>query len=244
MITVGVDVHKRECTVVIQAEDGEQKCLSPMKNTREDWRKLLDQLPPDTEIALEVSTSGYFAMSVIEEAGWLNRTHWVHTAGIDSLRKQKYDRLDAERLARKVMIAKQEPLPEAWFPPAEIRLPAYRCATCFRPVYPGALATRYQLQAVRATRWYGAVAGSLFRLVRDHLRAVIRDVSRGAGKASKGISINRRFSNSGQRALVRLDGQFEPKRLHPFPLRFWTLRRDEILPQAHFTEFHRNPHPA
>jgi len=71
-----------------------------MDNTRENWLELLATLPPDAEIALEVSTSGYFAMSVLEEAGWRGRAHWVHTAGIDSLRKQKYDRLDAKRLAR------------------------------------------------------------------------------------------------------------------------------------------------
>lgn len=121
MITVGVDVHKRQCTVAIQRDDGELKCFSAMENTREGWRELLNQLPPEAEIALEVSTSGYFAMSVLEEAGWLDRAHWVHTAGIDSLRKQKYDRLDAERLARKLSVADQDPLPEAWFPPLEIR---------------------------------------------------------------------------------------------------------------------------
>jgi transposase len=121
MIAIGVDVHKRQCTVAIQREDGERRCFGPMENTREGWRELLRQLPPDAEIALEVSTSGYFAMSVLEEAGWRDRAHWVHTAGIDSLRKQKYDRLDAQRLARKLSVAEQDPLPEAWFPPAEIR---------------------------------------------------------------------------------------------------------------------------
>jgi transposase len=121
MIAIGVDVHKRQCTVAIQREDGELKCFGPMENTPEGWRELLRQLPPDAEIALEVSTSGYFAMSVLEEAGWLDRTHWVHTAGIDSLRKQKYDRLDAKRLARKLSVAERDPLPEAWFPPPEIR---------------------------------------------------------------------------------------------------------------------------
>jgi transposase len=92
-----------------------------MENTREGWRELLTPLPPDAEIALEVSTSGYFAMSVLEEAGWRDRAHWVHTAGIDSLRKQKTDRLDARRLARKLSVAERDPLPEAWFPPPEIR---------------------------------------------------------------------------------------------------------------------------
>src|SRR2546426_185924 len=121
MIAIGVDVHKRQCTVAIQREDGELGCFGPMENTREGWRELLDRLPPEAEIALEVSTSGYFAMSVLEEAGWLDRAHWVHTAGIDSLRKQKYDRLDAQRLARKLSVADRDPLPEAWFPPAEIR---------------------------------------------------------------------------------------------------------------------------
>jgi len=95
--------------------------LPCMENTREDWLELLGQLPPGAEIALEVSTSGYFAMSVLEEAGWRKRAHWVHTAGIDSLRKQKTDRLDARRLARKLSVADRDPLPEAWFPPPEIR---------------------------------------------------------------------------------------------------------------------------
>ncbi len=121
MISVGVDVHKRQCTVAMQREDGALKLLEPMENTPEAWQGLLDQLPAEAEIALEVSTSGYFAMSVLEEAGWRDRAHWVHTAGIDSLRKQKYDRLDAKRLARKLSVSHQERLPEAWFPPPEIR---------------------------------------------------------------------------------------------------------------------------
>jgi len=121
MIAIGVDVHKQQCTVAMQQEGGELKCFGPMENTREGWRELLEQLPPEAEIALEVSTSGYFAMSVLEEAGWRERAHWVHTAGIDSLRKQKYDRLDAKRLARKLSVADRDPLPEAWFPPPAIR---------------------------------------------------------------------------------------------------------------------------
>jgi transposase len=121
MIAIGVDVHKRKCTVAQQGEDGELKMWPAMDNTREAWRKFLPQLPPAAEIALEVSTSGYFAMSVLEEAGWRERAHWVHTAGIDSLRKQKTDRLDARRLARKLAANTADPLPEAWFPPPEIR---------------------------------------------------------------------------------------------------------------------------
>jgi transposase len=121
MIAIGVDVHKRQCTVAMQGEDGELKCFGPMENTREGWQELLEQLPPAAEIALEVSTRGYFAMSVLEEAGWRERAHWVHTAGIDSLRKQKYDRLDAKRLARKLSVAERDPLPAAWFPPPAMR---------------------------------------------------------------------------------------------------------------------------
>jgi len=121
MIAIGVDVHKRQCTIAIEREDGELRCFGPMENTREGWRKLLGQLPAEAEIALEVSTSGYFAMSVLEEEGWRDRAHWVHTAGMESLRKQKYDRLDAQRLARKLAVRERDPLPEAWFPPVEIR---------------------------------------------------------------------------------------------------------------------------
>jgi transposase len=102
-------------------EDGKVKMLEPIECTREAWLKRLAELPPEAEIALEVSTSGYFAMSVIEEAGWRERAHWVHTAGVDTLRKQKSDRLDARKLARKLGANAADPLPEAWFPPAPIR---------------------------------------------------------------------------------------------------------------------------
>jgi len=112
MVPIGVDVHKRRCKVV-EFSDSKVKVRKPMENTREEWLELLAELPPDAEIALEVSTAGYFAMSVLEEAGWGERAHWVHTAGIDSPRKQKYDRLDAERLARKLAVHHLDPLPEA-----------------------------------------------------------------------------------------------------------------------------------
>ena len=121
MIAIGSDVHKGRCVLAMMEEEGKVKMLEPIECTREAWLKRLGELPPEAEIALEVSTSGYFVMSVLEEAGWLKRAHWVHTAGIDSLRKQKSDRLDARRLARKLAANTADPLPEAWFPPAPIR---------------------------------------------------------------------------------------------------------------------------
>jgi len=121
MIAIGADVHKGRCVFAMMEKEGKVRMLEPIECTREAWLERLAELPPEAEIALEVSTSGYFAMSVIEEAGWLKRAHWVHTAGIDSLRKQKSDRLDARRLARKLAANTADPLPEAWFPPAPIR---------------------------------------------------------------------------------------------------------------------------
>src|SRR6266566_798651 len=121
MIAIGADVHKQQCTLAVQRPDGKLSMLPSMDNTRENWLDLLTQLPPEAQIALEVSTSGHFVMSVLEEAGWRDRAHWVHTAGIDSLRKQKTERLDAQRLARKLSVMEQDPLPEAWFPPRPIR---------------------------------------------------------------------------------------------------------------------------
>jgi len=121
MIAVGVDVHKRQCSLAMQFEDGELASFAPFENTRAGWLEVLAVLPPEAELALEVSTSGYFAMSVLEEAGWRERAHWVHTAGIESSRKQKTDRLDARRLARKLSVRERDPLPEAWFPPRDIR---------------------------------------------------------------------------------------------------------------------------
>ena len=107
MIAIGVDVHKRQCRLAMQFEDGELASFAPIENTREGWLELLAVLPPQAEMALEVSTSGYFAMSVLEEAGWRERAHWVHTAGIDSLRKQQTDRLHAQRRARRTWLAQQ-----------------------------------------------------------------------------------------------------------------------------------------
>jgi transposase len=121
MIAIGADVHKRMCTLAMQYEDGRLQMLPSMENTRANWLQLVQELPTGAELALEVSTSGHFVMSVLEEAGWRDRCHWVHTPGIDTLRKQKYDRLDARRLARKLSVAHRDPLPEAWFPPAPIR---------------------------------------------------------------------------------------------------------------------------
>lgn len=121
MVPVSSDVHKGRCWFAIIPEDGKLKMLEPIECTREAWLRRLAELPPDAEIALEVSTSGYFVMSVLEEAGWRERAHWVHTAGIDTLRKQKSDRLDTRRLVRKLAMHQVEPLPEAWFPPAPIR---------------------------------------------------------------------------------------------------------------------------
>lgn len=121
MIAVASDVHKGRCLMAMLPPVGKLKVLEPIECTREAWRKRLAELPPEAESALEVSTSGYFVMSVLEEAGWRERAHGVHTAGIDSLRKQKSDRLDTRRLTQKLAVAHWEPLPEAWFPPAAVR---------------------------------------------------------------------------------------------------------------------------
>jgi len=114
MIAVGSDVHKGRCLMALLPPEGKLKVLEPIACTREAWKKRLAELPPESEIALEVSTSGYFVMSVLEEAGWRERSHWVHTAGIDSLRKHKSDRLDTRSLTQKLAVAHLEPLPEAW----------------------------------------------------------------------------------------------------------------------------------
>ena len=121
MIAVSSDVHKRLCKMAILRPGEKLKMLEAIECKREAWLERLSELPPEAEIALEVSTTGYFVMSLLEEAGWGERAHWVHTAGIDSLRKQKSDRLDTRRLAQKLAVSELEPLPEAWFPPVAIR---------------------------------------------------------------------------------------------------------------------------
>jgi transposase len=137
------------------------KRLEPIECTREAWRQRWTELPPDAQIALEVSTRGYFVMSVLEEEGWRERAHWVHTAGIDSLRKQKSDRLDPRRLVKKLTVHDVEPLPEAWFPPPPLRalrlLARQRCVFTIKGrawIQPPALSAAAQLCFQRLFRLY------------------------------------------------------------------------------------------
>jgi hypothetical protein len=58
------------CTLAEQYEDGRLKMLPSMENTRENWLHLRKTLPAEAELAVEVSTSGHFVMSAVEEAGW------------------------------------------------------------------------------------------------------------------------------------------------------------------------------
>lgn len=82
-MAVGSDVHKRQCTVAVEREGDELGCFEGMENTLEGWRKLLQQLPVEAEIAVEVSTTGYFAMSVLGEEEWRDRLPdaWFFTSG-------------------------------------------------------------------------------------------------------------------------------------------------------------------
>ena len=84
MVPVSSDVHKGRCWFAMIPEDGKLKMLEPIECTREAWLRRLAELPPDAEIALEVSTSGYFVMSVLEEAGWRERAHVLD--GIERMR--------------------------------------------------------------------------------------------------------------------------------------------------------------
>jgi transposase len=83
------------------------------------------------------------------------RAHWGHSAGMESLRKQKYDRLDAKRLARKLAVRDQDPLPEAWFPPPAIRalrlLARRRCWLAgMRPQVRNRVQSLLQMQGLRS----------------------------------------------------------------------------------------------
>src|SRR2546429_8420182 len=81
MIAIGADVHKQQCTLAVQRPDGKLSMLPSMDNTRENWLDLLTQLPPEAQIALEVSTSSPFVTSGLEEAGWRDRACWVGNGG-------------------------------------------------------------------------------------------------------------------------------------------------------------------
>lgn len=76
MIAIGADVHKRMCMLAVQGKDGEVSMLPSMENTRANWLRLLGRPPPDAEIALEVSTSGHFAVSFPRRRECVLSTAW------------------------------------------------------------------------------------------------------------------------------------------------------------------------
>jgi hypothetical protein len=69
MIAVASDVHKGRCWMAMIPEGGTLKMLEPIECTRKAWLERLAEVPPEAEIALEVSTSGYFVTSVRRKQG-------------------------------------------------------------------------------------------------------------------------------------------------------------------------------
>jgi len=67
MIPVASDVHKGRCWMAMIPPGEELKNAGADRVHAGAWRERLAELPPEAEIALEVSTSGYFVMSVLEE---------------------------------------------------------------------------------------------------------------------------------------------------------------------------------
>ena len=106
-------MHKWLCTLAVQGQDRQLRMLPSMENTRENWLEVLAQLPLEAEIALEVSTSGHFRDERAGGSGLARAIALGAHGRIDSLKKQKYDRLDAKRLRRKLSVAERDPLPES-----------------------------------------------------------------------------------------------------------------------------------
>jgi len=70
MTAIGADLDKRICRLAMQGEDGQLTMLPSIENERENWLALPAKLPPQAEIAPEVSTQWSFCDECAGGGGW------------------------------------------------------------------------------------------------------------------------------------------------------------------------------
>jgi transposase len=116
---IGCDAHKKFSVFVAMNEKGEYGKPVRVTHDRELMRAFLrEDLPPESEIALETSGSYYWLVEEMERAGHRPRLAHALRAKRRMEGRNKTDTKDAGGLA---MLLRNGTLPTVWIPPAELR---------------------------------------------------------------------------------------------------------------------------
>ena len=115
---LGCDAHKRYSVFVELFEDGRSGPAVRVDHERETFRRYLDSLAEQSDIAIESTGHWYWLVDEIERAG-----HHPHLAEPFESKKRmgrshKTDALDARGLA---ILLRNHTLPEVWIPPGPLR---------------------------------------------------------------------------------------------------------------------------
>ena len=115
---IGCDAHKMYSVFVTVNERGERGPAVRVAHDRETYRRFLQQLPPESPIALEASGNYYWIIDEMQAAGHRPRLTHPLEAKKRMGKTHKTDRLDAGGLG---ILLRNGTLPEVWIPPADLR---------------------------------------------------------------------------------------------------------------------------
>jgi transposase len=116
---IGCDAHKKYSVFVAVNERGEASSAVRVVHDREQYRRFLEQLPADSEIAVEASGHYYWIVDEMEAAGHHPRlAHPLEAKKRMGKTGKKTDKVDAKGLG---VLLRNGTLPEVWIPPTELR---------------------------------------------------------------------------------------------------------------------------
>jgi transposase len=115
---IGCDAHKKFSVFVAVNEKGQAGEARRVMHERTRYRAFLDQLPANSEIALEASGGYSWLVDEVERSGHRPRLCNPLEAKRRMGLTNKTDKLDARGLA---ILLRNGTLPEVWIPPSELR---------------------------------------------------------------------------------------------------------------------------
>jgi len=115
---IGCDAHKKFSVFAWIDEQGVYGRTIRVGHQLEAFREFLQELPPQSKIALETSGCYYWIVDEMERAGHLPQLAHALTAKRRMEGRHKTNQRDAQGLA---MLLRNGTLPQVWIPPAELR---------------------------------------------------------------------------------------------------------------------------
>lgn len=114
---VGVDFHKKSSYVTGMSSKGKVVLRRQMSNDRENWERLLNELPAQSKVVVEATCNWYYLYELIENRFDVTLAHPLKTKAIASA-KIKNDKVDSEILAH---LLRADLIPASYIPTREVR---------------------------------------------------------------------------------------------------------------------------